>query len=237
MEVAAELLSAEAAQLAPPLCQVLRWLLRCILLASMAPRQRTTLPLFSGCCSGWVYAALDLHKTVRRMFEACSFAECLHEGSVGVQVIRVLVVRLQQQALGWTAGAAPHRTGESVQAPTADRCLCRLQVRLSPYCFRSPKIPLQCLLCSNRCTSTCRLWVTGAEPRSTEAAAAPAAAEQQEGGGQGPPPGRPPGLPAGLPRPAHCARLCRPVPGCHLRLASRSRHTASAVPCNDHCNC
>ena len=44
---------------------------------------------------------------------------------MALQVVRVLVVRLQQQALRWTAGAAPHRTGRSQQATAPGQTLVR----------------------------------------------------------------------------------------------------------------
>ena len=70
-----------------------------------------------------LWLALDLSHTMRMLFVACGVAESPREGSAVLQVIRVLVVRLQQQALRWTAGATPHKTGRSQRANAAAQML------------------------------------------------------------------------------------------------------------------
>ena len=143
-----------------------------------------------------------------------------------VQVIWVLVVRLQQQADGWVSGAASHRTGGvsrvsqvSLGQSAAQNLfsgLCGLQNLLSSSAAGALEQGITLKPCM-----LCRLWVPGAESCPTEAAAGAAAPGRQEGSRQGPPPERPAGLPAGLPGAPYSACLCRPVSGRPLRYAAQ----------------
>ena len=115
LEVTAGLLSAEAAQLAPPLCQVLTTSrtdcndMPHLYHPGSFPTDPCLRLLFvRGAALCWLGGNWSTHTADRQG------AQCYN---TTLQVIRVMVVRLQQQAVGWTSGSASHGTGEPPDGP------------------------------------------------------------------------------------------------------------------------